>query len=735
MYQSSAAFGDLIQQDSRTFYSYIMIDGKTRVTEGIKSIRLNGASNSDESFNLGSVVSQYIEIELASSMQEIENHVLDVYIGMDVNGASEYIPLGHFTAGKPQRDEGNISITAYDNIMKTERAYFSKLPDDTGTIPILEEITSLTGVSIDRSNLDNIVMKKPSGYTCREVLGYIAQLYGGFVICNRTGEIQIRQYSDPGYVVGPERYWDSFLHNEFMYEVQKITCYTGNDAEGNSISISVGSGGRNLSFSNPFMTQDTLNKVYASLKGWSYMPGSIRMLGDPRLDPWDIVTVTDLNGIAYKVPCMTLVQDFDGGLTTEIEAVGESETENEQDFKGPTTKMIERYSIQLALVDHAIVNKLDVDTANITYAKIKDLDATNAKIQNLDAVYAKIENLTAANAKINNLEANYGNIHNLLSGNAGIGDLVNIHLTSQNAMIETALIKNIVSSNITVNDLLAGRISTNRFEVSSDDGGIKITGATQQWKDKKGTVRMQAGLDAKGDFTFSLFDAAGGGVLIDAAGIHPGAVPDGLIVDDMVADGANISGSKLDINSVIGQYNAKGTVTIKGTKIYLDEQQQNLSAAFSNLSAGVQGVNNKVTTIEAGISGINLEMSQLREDIDGIVVNDGSYILQTFVKGGHVGTTDTAQIIAKVLSNNKDITKQIPSNRFLWVRHSEDVSGDNAWNEKQITGYTLSLAGKDVSMVATFSCLLTIPDEFNIIGLDGSSISGLDGSEMIGLYV
>ncbi len=141
------------------------------------------------------------------------------------------------------------------------------------------------------------------------------------------------------------------------------------------------------------------------------MAGSVRFLGDPRIDPWDVIVVRGRDGKDYKVPVMSLTQDFDGGLTTSVEAPGESETEEQQGFKGPVTQAIERYAVQLALVDHAIVNKLDVNTANITYAKIVDLEAINAIITKIQT-----EELTAINAKINTANINLGNIENLLSG-------------------------------------------------------------------------------------------------------------------------------------------------------------------------------------------------------------------------------------------------------------------------------------------------------------------------------
>lgn len=79
---------------------------------------------------------------------------------------------------------------------------------------------------------------------------------------------------------------------------------------------------------------------------------------------------------------------------------------------------------------------------------------------------------------------------------------------------------------------------------------------------------MQAGRDANGDFTFSLFDKTGKGILIDATGVKPDAIADGLIVNKMVSDSANIAASKLDINSLFTEINNSSKVT-SVSRIYL----------------------------------------------------------------------------------------------------------------------------------------------------------------------
>lgn len=591
MYQSTAEFGNLVQQDSRTFKCLLTYD-KVSITK-VKSIKFTGGSEAEDDFSLGSTMSQYIEVTIPDGNILIEGKEILLQIGMDVNGLTEYIPMGYFTVGKPKKADDQITFTAYDRMMNTERT-FSMDGTTTNTVAVLKKIADITGVPVVTSGLTAISIKVPKGYSCREVLSYVAQLHGAFAVCNRRGQIELHTYVDSDYKVKPNRYWGNFEHNDYAFDVSKFVCFTGQDKNGKSISISSGSGARSVSFSNPFMTQTVLNNILASFKNFSYMPGALKMMGDPCLDPWDILTVADLSGNTYKVPIMKLEWEFDGGLTYSVEAVGLSEEETNADYKGPQTKEMERYYAQLVMIDQAMINKLDVDTANITYATIKNLNVVEENVQKINGEVGNFKeltaaNFTAANAKIDVLDGNYANIKTLLSGGAGIGDLQNIHLTSQNAVIDSALIRSAVMQTVSVADLLAGTISTNKFLIASDDGGIRIQGATQQWSDEDGTIRMQAGRDANGDFTFSLFDKTGKGILIDATGVKPDAIADGLIVNKMVADNAAIAGSKLDIPSVISAIN-DSSQTIKSSRIWFDEQNQSLNQTYSQLNQNVSEI-------------------------------------------------------------------------------------------------------------------------------------------------
>lgn len=328
----------------------------------------------------------------------------------------------------------------------------------------------------------------------------------------------------------------------------------------------------------------------------------------------------------------------------------------------------------------ADIGTLNANVANIDQAVIGKLDADEADIR-----YAKITDLEAANAVINVLEAESANIKSLLAGNAGVGDLQNIHLTSANAVIDSALIRNAVMQSVTINDLLAGTISTNKFKIMSDDGAIQISGATQQWKDKNGTVRMQAGLDANGDFTFSLFNTEGTGILIDDEGVHPGAIADGLIVNDMVADDAAISGSKLDIESLFEEMNGSTSV-LKSSRIWFDEKNQNLSQVYSQMSSEITMAGSAADAAQDAAQKA-LEAVNGIDTLDAIsaVLSNDAHVVHTNTDGSGGDYSDCSTKMT-VYSGDVDVSGQAT----FEVTKSAGVTG--TWNAQtrtyQVTGMT-----------------------------------------------
>ena len=438
--------------------------------------------------------------------------------------------------------------------------------------------------------------------------------------------------------------------------------------------------------------------------------------------------------VAKRHNVLVIEDADDGGLTHTIEAVGLSEEETNADYKGPQTKEMDRYYAQLVMIDHAMINKLDVDTAKITYATITNLNATNANIEKLNADVGNFRDLTAtqfkaANAKIDILDGNYANIKTLLTGNAGVGDLQNIHLTSQNAVIDSALIRNAVMQTVTISDLLAGTISTDKFTIVSDDGGIRIQGATQQWKDVNGVVRLQAGKDASGNFTFALFDETGKGILIDAAGVQKGAIADDVVVDSMVSDNANIAASKLDIDSLFKEINNSAQM-IKSSRIWFDDSGQNLNQAYSQISKNITTVqetaNSATNTAKAASDTADTAADAARKALDtlsgistldaiGALLDNDAHVVHTNPDGTG-GDYSTCHTTMKVYLGDTDVSDHIDAMR---VTVSEGITG--TWNARtrtyQVTDMTTDSGYVDIeAQYGLESKALQLGDEILVIG-------------------
>lgn len=682
MYRSTAAYEELIRSSSRTFKAKIVVNDTYMITDGIKKIKHNLGSNAGDVFTIGSAVSQYVEIEMKATDIPIENQTVAVSEGMQVGGTDEFIPMGVYTAERPKVDEETVKFIAYDNMMKLECAFFCDLPDETSTLAVLENISTISGVSIVTSGLTSYAMKKPSG-TCREVLQYIAQMYGCFAVCNRQGTIELKWYQDTGYHVDTGRYWNTFKHNDYAYEFQRIVCATGKNEEGKSTTIEAGSGVREMLISNPYMTQEQLNIVAGRLNGFAFMPGTVKLLGDNRLDPWDVLTVTDRNGVEFKVPCMKMTHEWDGGMTTEAEATGESETEQEINWQGPNSQRFERIETDFLLVKESFTQ----------YAKI---------------VTADIEVLNATTA----------NIKALLSGSVTAGDIQTIILNSQNVIIADATIKSAMIENLSFDKITGFEVNTSRVNVHSEDGKSIWSDNTIQISDAS-RIRVQIGKDASGDYNMYIWDSDGN-LMFDPLGITKDGINRPIIRDDMVAEDAAINGKKLNITSVAKEIN-DSRVTLKSTVIMFDSTGQTLDAAFNALTTSVDGsIRDQTTAIsvmQGQVSGIISDNEQIKGDVDTIRTQYNSFAatvsgMQATIADHTTMLTEQGDAIANTdvrLTNYKATLDTLSSDMTSVKADQTTVNSKVSSFEQTVNGFSTrvsavesSVAGKSANHVGTY---------------------------------
>ena len=634
----STAMTEIVKGNSARYYSKYVVDGKEH-TETLNNFKFQNMINPNNEITIGNTCASSVSFSIYMPTVSLENKEITVFEGVKVGTEIKYIQLGIFTVTKQTSDGEYTSYEAYDRMYKADMPYFSDMAFPSTDKAILNEICSKLGISLATNIVTtHTISDKPQGYTYREIIGYMAMLQGCNAVINSDGNLELRWYKDSGYVLDGHKYYQQGVtfttSKDFI--IQKLTCNNTKSGSTEQSEITSGDGATGLSFANPFMTQEILNEVYKKIGGFTFRPLTVKFVGDYRLEVGDIITVNK-GGVDYKVPIMQITHECDGGLMDTVTSIGQSDTENTSVASGPITKQMERYYANLLVVNKALINKLDVDTAKITYATITNLTAVKGdvdylKVNNLtvdkaNLLYASIERMEVVEGQIRNLnvddlKAQVANINTLMFGSASGGSLTTEFSNSIVANIGDAQIKSAMIESIAADKITSGKIYTNLVEILSESGNLDILDNTIQIKDDNKVTRVQIGKDANSDYNMYVWDKSGN-LMFDALGLTENGVKREIIRNDMIKEDANIAASKLDIESLFTVINEDGSHTLKSSKIYVDANKQTLDVAFKNMTTNVTNLQNAVTTQGTQLTAVQGQISSKvwQQDINTTVNN------------------------------------------------------------------------------------------------------------------
>ncbi|WP_415280030.1 phage tail spike protein [Clostridium perfringens] len=269
-------------------------------------------------------------------------------------------------------------------------------------------------------------------------------------------------------------------------------------------------------------------------------------------------------------------------------------TKQIEDFEANVIKVAKLKAI-LAEIENLHVNKADIQNLNAVIARIGTLEVTKASITELNAIHAIIQqikagkaditDLNAAVAKVGILENKTAVLENALAGNLTADNFKTNAITAGSAVIADGAIGSSQISSLSVNKLEAGDITTSKHRIVSADGTIEIVG-NQILINRNNVNRVILGEYRKQDNTTEcgllIRGKDGKTIMLDSDGVHNAGITNGAIDNNKVADNANISGNKLDINSVIREVNNNGTETIKGTKVTVGDRTLDVELSTQN---------------------------------------------------------------------------------------------------------------------------------------------------------
>ena len=635
----------------RYYARLALADGTSISGDAIKSLSISSSAvGATDRLTLGGSPAATLTAVLTQPEQSLLDQQVQVYLGRMVSGALEEVSLGKFTVTDASSVDDTVTLTGYDAMYTAlETAYYPTISGATTAKAVLADVAAAAGLSLrySESVADVGVSGVSTGYTLREMAGYMAALLGGNAWIDSSEALRIGWITASGLALdGDQIYSGGASLAPADWTLGRLTCTvtttkteTDQDENGNTIvsstdetiTLTAGTGATGVSLSNPWMTQTVLNGIWERVGGLTYRGGTVSALGDLRLEPGDLITVTDSAGTSSCLPIMSQNLEYDGGLRMTLSAWAQSASDGGgEGVTGPLTQAMERYTAQLAIFKQleaqnltAIrgrIAHLTATTASITQleavqADIEALEArtadieeayiTTATVEQLLADYATVEQLEAAQADIEELAASTANIETLLAGQAGVGSLQAIHLTGDNVVIDDAIIQDAMIASVAADKLTAGRISTDLVEVSSDNGRLLLDGETIQISDAD-RVRVQIGKDASGDYNLYLW-GADGSLMWDAGGLYGPGIHDGIIKDAAVADDAAISGSKLDITSVASKLTEDGTLIVDASRVTIDETT--LDVAYQTITTATDGLGSRTTALETNLEVVQGQIS------------------------------------------------------------------------------------------------------------------------------
>lgn len=235
---------------------------------------------------------------------------------------------------------------------------------------------------------------------------------------------------------------------------------------------------------------------------------------------------------------------------------------------------------------------------NAKIIKVTDLYGENGYFEYLQAKLITAGRVVADSADFKELSALAATIKSAIIGASSTETGIVINLTTENATMSEAMIKDLIAKYITVNELKAGDIYTNKIKILSENGTLRIQDNTFSIYDENGNVVVQLGEDKNGNYGLIISDSKGS-VLLDSQGLHEGIVPDDFIKTDMIADG-QITESKIDKTTI------RDWTMPDGSKVF----------DVSHLWDGDDSFGKSYNTIKSTVSATSKELGDLSDRVD-----------------------------------------------------------------------------------------------------------------------
>ncbi|MEF2969232.1 hypothetical protein V3851_26010 [Paenibacillus sp. M1] len=386
MYPISALYSDYLKRHDREFLIKAIVNGVEYTNAQIVDFSIENSLTLSDGFEIGTAIPSKLIIKLRLKSEIPSNAKIIPYLALSTEGltwdqaaypwqemnvpwdggSTEWLPLGEFFVDSREKVNNIWTFVCYDKLVTADVAYISQLSYPATMQAVWDEICSRLGFTYDSSvaiNPGYTIQAGPAGYTCRQVLGYIAGANGASVFVSKAGVVKFKRFvaaAPAVFDLTTSDYIRAKQTNPIKVYSRVVVTYNTED----QLTYEAGNGDDNhtLNVENPFMSQAMVNNLQAQLNGFSYLPLSMDARGFPHLEHGDVIGFAQREGgswletittweettipwdgiVAYQSILLHQVLSFKGGLKLTLEAPSISDQQSEFALEGSLSQQVNR---------------------------------------------------------------------------------------------------------------------------------------------------------------------------------------------------------------------------------------------------------------------------------------------------------------------------------------------------------------------------------------------------------
>lgn len=399
MYPVSDAFLRAVRSNTRKYFwtGTIVTKGGMTYEFGAKEVVKGSGYISRQccgstEIELGTVYAAEMGITLLS---DIDRYTLEdaqvtlVFHLVLADGLVEEVPMGVFEVSEANRLAKCLELKAYDFMLRFDKSF-----NGFETVGTAYDFIALCckRCKVEFANKRAEIDAMPNGgvtlsvytendiETCRDVLFYVAQVLGGFFIINREGKLELRKYGKDPVMKVEQRHRFSSSFSDFITRYTAVSStnkqtqiaeYYALDPD-NGLTMNLGV--------NPFLqfglkeTREMLcRNILADLSVIRYVPFGSDTIGNPALDPGDVLTFTGGQADEGQITCITSIRQKIGGKQS-LKCVGknprlaQAKSRNDKNISGLLNQ----------IEDNAKTGKIGIHT--FTNASAHEIGQTRVKL-------------------------------------------------------------------------------------------------------------------------------------------------------------------------------------------------------------------------------------------------------------------------------------------------------------------------------------------------------------------